>query len=372
MENSHENSPESFANRQAKDSNNNSINPNFDFSIFNSESNPDEENKRFDQDNEISEELAKRIIDLSKDEPDIEFLFDKDGVGCIPIGDISVIKGKAKTGKSTVLVIWISALLKGDCIGFSANKQGLRALYIDTEQNPANTRRLARKVHRLCGYSNNMNQQNFIAINLRGDNPKDRIKYLDEAVNKFKIDLLILDGAKDLISNGDINDNKSCGETVQKMMTLCKFNNVAIITILHENKNDNNLRGVIGTELLNKCAESWQVIKDGEIFKVEQLDCRNVPAGGFRFTLDDNALPIPMEREAKVSVKERTETKKLDTFQQCLPQMTCLSYTELTKLYSEYYPCGIETAKKDVAAFLKKGYLIHQSGATYKFNYQKS
>lgn len=58
MENNHENSPESFAIEQAKDSKNNSFNPNFDFSIFNIDPNSEDENKGYDQDNEQSSEAG--------------------------------------------------------------------------------------------------------------------------------------------------------------------------------------------------------------------------------------------------------------------------------------------------------------------------
>ena len=376
MENSHENNPDFFSIEQDKDTNNQAqiqtLHPSIDDEILNSTTDHIEPLMGKGCPKQLTEELASRIIDLSVDLPDIQFLFKKDGVGCIPVGDIVVIKGKAKAGKSTVLAIWITALLIGDYMGFKALKKSCSVMYIDTEQNPANTRRLTKKIHQLCGYSTKENQPDFIVLNLRSDNPKDRNKFIDEAIDKFKPDFLIIDGAKDLISSGDINDIKSCVDVVQKMMTVSKDHNLAIITILHENKNDTNLRGHIGTELLNKCAESWQVIKDGENFEVEQVDFRNQPVEGFSFTLDDDALPIPLERVPKISVKERTETKKSETFMQCLPPSISLSYTDLGNFYCEYYPCKIGTAKKDIAAFHSKRFLTHEPDGTYRYNYQKS
>ena len=320
----------------------------------------------------ISAELAGRIIDLSQNEPDIQFLFEKNGVGCIPQGDIVVLKGKGKHGKTTVIAIWITALFKGEFFGFKALKTECRVLYIDTEQNRANTLRLTRKVHSLCGYPINKSQPNFVVINLRPDNPQERNQYMDEAINYYKPDLLIIDGAKDLISNGDINDTKTCGETVQKMMTISQVNNLAIITILHENKTDTNLRGHIGTELLNKCAENWQTVKntDGS-FEVKQIECRNQPADDFGYTLDENVLPVPSESAPRVSQKEIIEIKKQTTLRQCLPPMKRSSYTELTNLFSEYYPCKSRTATDTIATYLKRGYLIHESDGNYKYNYQK-
>lgn len=348
------------------------LNPIFDDSSLNPTTDLHHIDQLIGKGGELTEELADRVIDLSSELPDIQFLVEKNGIGCIPVGDIVVMKGKAKAGKSTVITIWVTALLSGDFMGFKALKQGCTVLYIDTEQNPANTRRLTKKVHQLCGYSTKVNHPNFIVINLRGDNPKDRNKYIDEAISKFNPDLLIIDGAKDLISSGDINDIKSCVEVVQRMMTISKDNNLAIITILHENKNDTNLRGHIGTELLNKCAESWQVTKNGENFEVKQEDYRNQPAEGFSFTLDDDVLPVSIERVPKISFKERTRAKKVEAFRICLPPLTNLPYTELARIYCKLYPCKIDTAKKDIASFCKDGYLTHEPDGNYRYNYQKT
>ena len=345
------------------------IEPKFDLSIINPESIMNDVDQLLKQDNELSEELTNRIIDLSIDMPDIEFLFERDGIGCIPVGDLVALKGKAKAGKSTVLACLIAALFKGEYMGFKALKQGCKVLYIDTEQNPANTRRLTKKVHFLCGYPINRSQPDFIVVNLRGDNPDQRIKFIYEAIEKLNCDLLILDGAKDLILNGDINDIKTSGEVVQMLMTISKENHLSIVTVLHENKGDTNLRGHIGTEILNKCSENWQVKKDGDSFEVEQIDSRNQPTEGFSFTLNDAALPVQIEHAPKISTQERTETKKLETFRQCLPQMKSLSYTDLTNIYCEFHGCAVPTAKKNISEYCKKGYLIHESNGNYIFNY---
>ena len=181
--------------------------------------------------------------------------------------------------------------------------------------------------------------------------------------------MLIIDGIKDLISNGDINDPKACGEVVQTLMTISKENHLAIVTVLHENKNDTNLRGHLGSEIVNKCAECWQVKKSGQIFEVEQTDCRNQPVEGFSFTLDNEGLPIPMEYTPKVSAQERTESKSKDTFQRCLPPMKNLSYTDLTNLYCEYYGCKEATAHTHIAKGIKQRFLSKEPDGNYKFSY---
>lgn len=373
MENNQENSPESFANGHGKDTKFEGLTPDFPPVKFNflTDQIYSQHKRIIAPENELSAELKSRIIDLSIPLPDLEFLFELNGVGSVPLGDFVVLKGKQKAGKSTLIVCWIVALVKGQYMGFIALKLGCLILYIDTEQNPANTRKLVKKINSLCSYPIDQSQPNIIVINLRGDNPDDRFKYIFEAVGMFKPDLLIIDGIKDLVSNSDINDPKTSGEVVQKLMTISKDNHLAIVTILHENKNDNNLRGHLGTEAVNKCSECWQVKKVDRIFEVEQTDSRNQPAEAFSFTLDEMGLPVPIEHTPIISIQERTATKRLDTFRQCLPPLKSLSYTDLSTLYCEYYGCSISTAHTHISTTLKHGFLTREPDGIYKFNYQR-
>lgn len=320
---------------------------------------------------EMPAELFETIIDLSKEEPDIEFLFDKSGIGCVSIGDIIVIKGKAKAGKSTLMICWIAVVLKGEYMGFRARKENLTALYIDTEQNPANTRKFVRKVHLICGYLENENFPRFRAMNLRGKNPEERSRFVMEAVEFLKPDLIVVDGAKDLIPDGDINNPKSCNETVQLLMTITKNYPAALVTILHENKNDTNMRGHIGTELLNKCSECWQVVKsNANIFEIEQAETRNEPIDGFSFELNEDKLPVEVQALPKVSRANATDRKKRDAFKECLPPDKIMPHKALYELYMEYYGCKESSAKTHISEGLKKKYLIRQPNGEYQFNYE--
>lgn len=346
-----------------------SINPKIDLTFISPDEILEDANALLEKSTQLSEELKKRLIDLSVPIPDLEYLFQKDGTGCFPIGDIIVLKGKQKAGKSTLLACWITAFLIGEYLGFKTLKNWRIVIYIDTEQNPANTQKLVKKIHYLCGYPTKQNNERLIVINLRGDTPDDRMKFITEAVEKIKPDLLVIDGAKDLISNGDINDVKTSNDVVQSMMTLSKNHHLAIITILHENKKDTNLRGHIGTELINKCSECWQVSKSDLTFEVEQTDSRNKPAEGFSFTLNEMEIPVAMAYSPKVSVHERTATKSKETFAMCLPIGESLSYTALTIKYCEFYNCKESTAHTHISNSLKSGILKNEPDGKYKFNH---
>jgi len=317
----------------------------------------------------LPEKLASRIISLSHSYPEIDYLLEREGIGCISSGDIIVLKGKAKAGKTTAMLCLISALLKGDYVGFKAIKQSAKVMYVDTEQNPLNTAILTKKVHALCGYSASDDHPQFHAFNLRADPPAERCKVILDAVNFFTPDLLVIDGAKDLINGSDINDPKASGETIQFLMSLTKDFNVAILTTLHENKGDSNLRGHVGTELLNKCSECWQVRKFDDVFETEQTDCRNQSAGGFSFTFDDEKLPVHTVHITRKAVQQTPEQKMKETFAQCLPPGISLRFTDLKSNYMALASCGDTSAEKHISKALKHGYLIKDEPGIYYFNY---
>jgi len=191
-----------------------------------------------------------------------------------------------------------------------------------------------------------------------------------DAVEFLKPDLIIVDGAKDLIPDGDINNPKSCGETVQLLMAITKQYPVALVTILHENKNDSNLRGHIGTELVNKCSECWQVVKKENIFEIEQAESRNEPIEGFSFELNADKLPVEVEALPKVSRANATDQKKRDAFKECLPPDKSMKYAELAALYMEFYGCEKSSAKNHIAEGIKKKYLKKLSNGDYEFIYE--
>lgn len=320
---------------------------------------------------ETKDGLNARVIDLTRRYPEIDYLFERSGLKCFSRGDIQAVKGKAKSGKSTFLIGLVSTLLKGENMDFNAIKSGCRAMYIDTEQNPINTVTLAKKVHAQCNLSENENHEQFTAINLRGDNPGERKVFIRQAIEKYKPDFVIIDGIKDLIEGGDINSPTESSETVQFLMTLTKEYNIAILTVLHENKNDEHMRGHVGSELLNKCSEVWQIRKSYDVFEVEQTENRNQRSKlikyGFKF--DDNQLPVLTESTPSLSQQEKTYRKKFESFYFCLPTGVRLTYTKLKEEYCEAYGCTEKTAERDIGTFVRNGCLIKDTDSKeYRFD----
>ena len=222
------------------------------------------------------------------------------------LGNFSLIIGKAKSKKSFFINIAASAVLGKDLIlnqfrGTLPPEQST-VLYFDTEQGRYHVQ-LALK--RICDQINVKEPKNLIVYGLRSLKPSDRLKLIDYAINKTpNLGFVIIDGVKDLINS--INDEAEATLISSKLLKWTEDRNIHIMTVLHQNKSDNNARGHIGTELINKAETVLSVTKneqDEDISIVEAQQCRNIEPKPFAFEIK-NDLPVLVE-----DFEIRTETK---------------------------------------------------------------
>ena len=223
------------------------------------------------------------------------------------LGNFSLIIGKAKSRKSFFINIAVSAVLGKDLIlnqfrGTLPSDQST-VLYFDTEQGRYHVQ-LALK--RICDQIQVKKPENLIVYGLRSLKPSERLKMIEYAIyNTPNLGFVIIDGIKDLINS--INDETEATMISSKLLKWTEKKNIHIITVLHQNKSDNNARGHIGTELINKAETVLSVTKneqDKDISIVEAQQCRNREPEPFAFEINENGLPVIVE-----DFEIRTETK---------------------------------------------------------------
>ena len=250
-------------------------------------------------------------ITSSKDIPPIDFLIRKDGKPCFPRGEIDVVSGKAKSGKTMFLSLLMACCASGEALelqrpfddnGGEWTCQPLRVLWFDTEQSEQSTQDiLVNRILKLAPGSERL----FDVFNVRCMRCEDRLKLFEKAVAKYCPDLVVLDGVRDLIA--DINDGVKAQELVESLMTLAQQHNCCIVCVLHQNKSaeDRNPRGWIGTELLNKSFEVYtcEKLKPENIFAVEQALTRKFEWDKLMcFCMDqDTELPVSCEAPKRCS-----------------------------------------------------------------------
>lgn len=300
------------------------------------------------------------IIDITREYAPVVFLLnDADGKGLITRGDIIGVKGKAKQGKTYACACMEAAILKGQYMGFTATKPDFVALHIDTEQNARNVMEKAKIVYTLCDWDPKKNNKRYIPITLRECTVKERISKTKAAIERYKPDLVFIDGIRDLCQ--DFNDISESTNLINSLMKLSSSNDCAIICVLHENKADGNMRGHLGTELLNKCSETYQVAKKDGVITVEQTECRNAPIGKWSFCIDDSGIPQPVQMANTPKADEKTEKMKA-IFTSIFSQKNQYSYNELTQECMESLGRGDRTAKGYIADAADLGIINKQDG----------
>jgi hypothetical protein len=258
-------------------------------------------------------ELESLRITPDKQLPKMDFLFRLFGKPCFPRRELVAITGKAKSGKTFVSSMLIATGAspnpsngRGDFMSTLERIQDapLRVLWYDTEQSDESTQDILKnRIMRMIktqplpmmegnGYLQGQNQMDdlftprpnreglgeglFDIFNVRAVEWKHRRSLLVEAVNMCKPDLVIVDGIRDLVN--DINDGVLAQEVMEELLHLATEAECCIACVLHQNKGgeDHNLRGWIGTELMNKAFEiySCEKMMPQRIFKLEQTQTR--------------------------------------------------------------------------------------------------
>lgn len=220
-------------------------------------------------------------------------------------GNITTITGKPKAFKTFLISAVAAGFLEYTILSISGS--GGKCLVVDTEQSKSHVNIVQKRIYRLCGWDLSTPNESLIMLSLRELDARDRLKFTLEAIAEIQPDLVIIDGIRDLVR--DFNDLAESAEIVGTLMAISTNQNCGIITILHQNKNDNNARGHLGSELCNKSETVLQVVNTNGIATVEPVYSRNREISSFSFRIDDTGLPVGCELP-KVEAKSE-ELKEL-------------------------------------------------------------
>ncbi len=254
------------------------------------------------------------------------------------LGNFSMIIGKAKSRKSFFLNIAVSAVLSDDklmnqfkgCLPAGKNI----VLYFDTEQSKYHVQKA---LQRICRQIHVEEPKSLKVFGLRSEPPSERLQLIEYAITSTEnLGFVVIDGIKDLITS--INDEAEATMIASKLLKWTEEQNIHIVTVLHQNKGDNNARGHIGTELVNKAETVLSVSKhekDKEISTVEAEQCRNREPEPFAFRIV-NELPALIEdfEFKQITSREKTALQELPTYRQRTILHTVFSKNE-SYMYGE-------------------------------------
>lgn len=295
-------------------------------------------------------------------------------------GNFSASTGKAKSKKTFNISAMVAAAVTNTTVlNYRAClPEGKRKiLYFDTEQSKYHCHNVLERIYKLSGLSVKKDDPRLLFWGLREYTPKLRIALIDYALRKHQeVGLVIIDGLRDLMY--DINNGKEATDVMTVLMAWTSVYDLHIHTVLHLNKNDNNPRGHIGTELENK-AETVLIIsknlQNNSISEVRPMHMRDKEFSTFAFHIDDNKLPV-LDNGISVTVVKRREKSLVsldnevhqDILSKAFKNNTPTRYSDLVEMVSRAYEdAGYKRGTNGIKDLLKllsgKGIIVKQDDA---------
>ncbi|MFZ4581544.1 MAG: AAA family ATPase [Paludibacter sp.] len=311
-----------------------------------------------------------RLIDLKNDYPETEFLFEFNGLKFFTIGDIIVIKGKPKKGKSHLMVAFVIALLSGTFIGLNKIKLSkLKMLYVDCEMHENYTAQLARKIHYSAGLNTKENSNDLFVLNLKKDAPVERERIIEEAIKELQPDIVFIDGIKDITrtEHNDPVEGKRIGEELKHWTA---ENNCLIVVAIHENKQDNNSRGAVGASVEEIASEVWRIDRDNEgVFNASQTAFRyHSPIENFCFKMDDKGNLESVDGKPKTNPAEAKQEKMDFLFREAFRDYKSLSFNALQDEVMRVKRCKITAAYNAIMEAMKLQIIIKNLVGMYELS----
>ncbi len=192
-----------------------------------------------------------------------------------------------------------------------------------------------------------------------------RFLYIVDKVKEHNPTAIVIDGIADIMHAP--NDEQESKDIVMKLCQLCTSENIALLTVIHENKSkdDQNPRGHLGSELLRKAVSIFHVTKDRDkgTFKVENTECRNRDIDTWSFTINSHGIPEIVETVDKQAEKAKAKLEALKTnFTRIFANGIPMQYSELRQKYMDM--CGVKTrcAENKIKDATENGIIIFEGG----------
>jgi predicted ATP-dependent serine protease len=323
--------------------------------------------------NDTTPEVASwknRLIDLTKEYPEPEFMLEFNGVKFFTRGDVIVVKGKPKKGKSHLMIAYMIALLSGEYIGMIRLKEITKILYVDCEMHQNYTALLARKIHMAVGFDTNQNSTELVILNLKQDVPIERERIIEEAIQELKPDIIFIDGVKDITRTepNDQAEGKRIGEELKQWSA--KYDCMIAIAI-HENKNDDNSRGAVGAAVEEISSEVWRIDRniDGLFTASQKLFRYHSPVENLCFSMNEHGTIQIAEAPEKVSPQELKLQKAKFLFAEIFTNLKRLTYSGLVDEYMRVSKCkSPTTANKAIMGAVESKVLVKNLVGEYELS----
>lgn len=189
------------------------------------------------------------------------------------LGNFSTIIGKSKAKKSYLATLFMAAAARNSEVDYTiqANLPEGRpgVVLFDTEQSNYDAYIAAKRVADMAG----KNAPRFGAFDLREFTPHQRCSIIDRFIEQRTqgVSLIVIDGIADLATA--INSEDEASRVVSLLMKWTKLQNIHIIAVIHQNKNDTFATGHLGSTLMKKSECVISVTKDEDNNLNSEVNC---------------------------------------------------------------------------------------------------
>lgn len=220
---------------------------------------------------ESIEQLIARclITHETKVEP-TRFLVDCWGVPFLAMGNITIVRGKKKSGKSSVLRDLIRNIFTAGDMARPRNSKPIKVGYFDLEMSAFDTQRVYEGIPA-------DKQKNLFGFNLtEEENQLDKVMAISD---HLKLDVVIVDTLTEAVQ--DINDQQEARNMVLALRRWNANRGNCLLATIHTNKSDNNSQGAWGGKLEQKCFDSLlvEMMGDYDYQQITHTDARDRAPG---------------------------------------------------------------------------------------------
>lgn len=327
-----------------------------------------------DREEAIRELEELRIkVDEEIEEPDYTLF--QNGVGFAPKGNIIALMAEKKHGKTFVNTIVSAAILCGEYLGMMTMLKNSKVLFFDTEMDRYDGMRVQRRVQYINHWDFRHDDDykgRFAIYHLREKSPEERIRIIEQAIDIYRPDVVIIDGIRDLLS--DFNDIEESHAIIEWAMRITSDYHIAMWTVLHVNPNSEKMRGHLGTELGNKASDVFLVTRRKDkhaglvTYELDHKDSRHRNIDGIEFKIDDSQhLGIPVllnqdDTQAIEAAKEERVAEMRLMMKKYLHEVKSTSYTKLREKIKKDNHIGSASANKLIEEAVSCGVVIVEFG----------
>jgi hypothetical protein len=266
-------------------------------------------------------------------------------------GNLLVIKAKQKAGKTFLICVFAAAYYRKQFLSVKATPTpGKKFYWLDSEQSKSQVYKVLKRMHRMAGFLPFTEQGQDVGIFYLSElTIEERWKILETLAAREVCEVLAVDVVTDFLN--DPNDLRETKAAADKLQAIAKKHNIIIICTIHENKDNDNATGHIGSALMKKGETVLSLEKRNQVFTVKSPYARHGDVEEFSFTIDADGLPIEADSPLMMTKSEKLDIDIRQRFKKILA-VKRLSHKELVEAYEDQSGLSQRAARNHITIAL--------------------